>query len=165
MVPTLAGSTTLLVQSAGYQCITPQPQPVAGFDPGKDLKPLGHPIDTPQLMVVRSNFPANAFAEFLQYAKANPGKVNYASSSNGPLQHGSTELLKDLAKTYLVHIPYRGTGQALTDLLGDTVDFSITTPPPCKPFRWWPLPGSPSTARTASPTKHQRGFPAPSSRW
>ena len=75
MVPTLAGGTTLLVQSAGYQCITLQPQPVAGFDPGKDLKPLGHPIDAPQLMVVRSNFPANAFAEFLQYAKANPGKV------------------------------------------------------------------------------------------
>lgn len=128
-----ADGTTLLVQYSGYQCITPLLQPVSGFDPGKDLKPLGHLIDAPQLMVVRSNFPANTFAEFLQYAKANPGKVNYASSGNGSLQHVTTELLKDLTKTYLVHIPYRGTGQALTDLLGGSVDFTITTPPPLLP--------------------------------
>ena len=87
-------------------------------------------IDAPQLLVVRSNFPAANFAEFLAYARANPGKVNYASSGNGALQHVTTELLKDLTKTYMVHIPYRGTGQALTDLLGGTVDFTITTPPP-----------------------------------
>ena len=128
-----ADGTMLLVQYSGYQCITPLLQPVAGFDPGKDLKPLGHLIDAPQLMAVRSNFPASNFAEFLKYVKANPGKVNYASSGNGSLQHVTTELLKDLTKTYMVHIPYRGTGQALTDLLGGTVDFTITTPPPLLP--------------------------------
>lgn len=125
--------SNLLLQYSGYQCITPLLQPVAGFDPGKDLKPVSLLIDAPQLMVVRSNFPANTFAEFIQYAKANPGKVNYASSGNGSLQHVTTELLKELTKTYLVHIPYRGTGQALTDLLGGTVDFTITTPPPLLP--------------------------------
>ena len=125
--------SSLLVQYSGYQCITPLLQPVAGFDPGKDLKPVGLLIDAPQLMVVRSNFPANTFTEFIQYAKANPGKVNYASSGNGSLQHVTTELLKELTKTYMVHIPYRGTGQALTDLLGGTVDFTITTPPPLLP--------------------------------
>ena len=125
-----ADGTSLLVQYSGYQCITPLLQPVSGFDPGRDLKPIGHLIDAPQLMVVRSSFPANNLAEFLQYAKANPGKINYASSGNGSLQHVTTELLKDLTKTFLVHIPYRGTGQALTDLLGGTVDFTITTPPP-----------------------------------
>lgn len=128
-----ADGNTLLVQYSGYQSITPLLQPVPGFDPGKDLKALGHLIDAPQLMVVRSNFPANTFAEFIQYAKANPGKVNYASSGNGSLQHVTTELLKELTKTYLVHIPYRGTGQALTDLLSGTVDFTITTPPPLLP--------------------------------
>ena len=122
--------TSLLVQYSGYQSITPLLQPVVGFDPGKDLAPIANLIDAPQLMVVRGNFPATTFAEFLKYAKANPGKVNYASSGNGSLQHVTTELLKDLSKTYLVHIPYRGTGQALTDLLGGTVDFTITTPPP-----------------------------------
>ena len=121
--------TNLLVQYSGYQCITPLLQPVSGCD----LKPIGHLIDAPQLMVVRSSFPANNLAEFLQYARANPGKINYASSGNGSLQHVTTELLKDLTKTFLVHIPYRGTGQALTDLLGGTVDFTITTPPPLLP--------------------------------
>lgn len=125
--------TSLLVQYSGFQSITPLLQPAAGFDPGKDLKAMGHLIDAPQLLAVRSNFPAANFAEFLKYVKANPGKVNYASSGNGSLQHVTTELLKDLTKTFMVHIPYRGTGQALTDLLAGTVDFTITTPPPLLP--------------------------------
>lgn len=125
--------TSLLVQYSGYQCITPLIQPVPGFDPATNLKPLGHLIDAPQLLVVRGNFPADNFADFLKYVKANPGKVNYASSGNGSLQHVTTELLKDLTKTFMVHIPYRGTGPALNDLLAGTVDFTITTPPPLLP--------------------------------
>ncbi len=128
-----ADGTSLLVQYSGYQCITPLIQPVAGFDPATNLKPLGHLIDAPQLMVVRANFPADSFADFLKYVKANPGKVNYASSGNGSLQHVTTELLKDLTKTFMVHIPYRGTGPALNDLLAGTVDCTITTPPPLLP--------------------------------
>ena len=124
---------TLLVQYSGYQCITPLVQAVPGFDPARDLKPIGHLIDAPQVMVVRPGFPANTFNEFLAYVKANPGKVNYASSGNGALQHVTTELLKDLTKTYMTHIPYRGTGPALTDLLAGTVDLTITTPPPLLP--------------------------------
>ncbi|UUZ71805.1 tripartite tricarboxylate transporter substrate binding protein [Polaromonas sp. P1(28)-8] len=121
------------MQYSGYQCITPLIQPVAGFDPATNLKPLGHLIDAPQLMVVRANFPADSFADFLKHVKANPGKVNYASSGNGSLQHVTTELLKDLTKTFMVHIPYRGTGPALNDLLAGTVDCTITTPPPLLP--------------------------------
>ena len=128
-----ADGSSLLVQYSGYQCITPLIQPVAGFDPATNLKPLGHLIDAPQLMVVRGNFPADSFADFLKYVKANPGKVNYASSGNGSLQHVTTELLKDLTKTFMVHIPYRGTGPALNDLLAGTVDCTITTPPPLLP--------------------------------
>jgi len=124
---------TLLVQYSGYQSITPLVQPVQGFDPGRDLKPIGHLIDAPQLLVVRGDFPANNFTEFVRYVKANPGKVNYASSGNGSLQHVTTELLKDLTKAYMTHIPYRGTGAALNDLLAGTVDLTITTPPPLLP--------------------------------
>ena len=120
----------LLVQYSGYQCITPLIQPVLGFDPATSLKPLGHLLDAPQVLVVRAHFPADNFADFLKYVKAHPGQVNYASSGNGSLQHVTTELLKDLTKTYMVHIPYRGTGPALNDLLAGTVDFTITTPPP-----------------------------------
>ena len=125
--------STLLVQYSGYQSITPLLQPAPGFDPGRDLKPIGHLIDAPQLMVVRADFPAGTFQEFLAYVRAHPGKVNYASSGNGALQHVTTELLKDLTKTYMTHIPYRGTGPALTDLLAGTVDLTITTPPPLLP--------------------------------
>ena len=128
-----ADGSTLLVQYSGYQSITPLLQPAAGFDPGRDLKPIGHLIDAPQLMVVRADFPASTFQEFLAYVRAHPGKVNYASSGNGALQHVTTELLKDLTKTYMTHIPYRGTGPALTDLLAGTVDLTITTPPPLLP--------------------------------
>jgi tripartite-type tricarboxylate transporter receptor subunit TctC len=128
-----ADGSTLLVQYSGYQSITPLLQPAAGFDPGRDLKPIGHLIDAPQLMVVRADFPASSFQEFLAYVRAHPGKVNYASSGNGALQHVTTELLKDLTRTYMTHIPYRGTGPALTDLLAGTVDLTITTPPPLLP--------------------------------
>ncbi len=124
---------TLLVQYSGYQSITPLIQPVQGFDPGRDLKPIGHLIDAPQVMVVRQDFPARDFKEFLAYVRANPGKVNYASSGNGALQHVTTELLKDMTKTFMTHIPYRGTGPAMTDLLAGTVDLTITTPPPLLP--------------------------------
>lgn len=128
-----ADGSTLLVQYSGYQSITPLLQPAPGFDPGRDLKPIGHLIDAPQLMVVRADFPASTFQEFLAYVRANPGKVNYASSGNGALQHVTTELLKDLTRTFMTHIPYRGTGPALTDLLAGTVDLTITTPPPLLP--------------------------------
>lgn len=128
-----ADGTTLLVQYSGYHSITPLIQPAAGFDPARDLKPLAHLIDAPQMMVVRADFPAGSFAEFLAHVKANPGRVNYASSGNGSLQHVTTELLKDMTKTFMTHIPYRGTGPALNDLLAGTVDLTITTPPPLLP--------------------------------
>ena len=167
-----ADGTSLLVQYSGYQSITPLLQPVAGFDPGKDLTPIANLIDAPQLLVVRSNFPAATFAEFLKYAKANPGKVNYASSGNGSLQHVTTELLKNLTQTFMVHIPYRGTGQALTGLLGGTVDFTITTPPPLlahiRTGKLRPLTVT-GRARLASlpdvPTATEQGVPLVASSW
>lgn len=164
--------SSLLVQYSGYQCITPLIQPVPGFDPATNLKPLGHLIDAPQLLVVRGNFPADNFGDFIKYVKANPGKVNYASSGNGSLQHVTTELMKDLTKTFMVHIPYRGTGPALTDLLAGTVDFTITTPPPLLPhIRAGKLKALMVTGRTRLaaqpnvPTAIETGVPLVASSW
>ncbi|MEP6790129.1 MAG: tripartite tricarboxylate transporter substrate-binding protein, partial [Ramlibacter sp.] len=144
----------------------------AGFDPGKDLKPIGHLIDSPQVLVVRGDFPARTFAEFLKYVKANPGKVNYASSGNGSLQHVTTELLKDLTKTFMTHIPYRGTGPSLNDLLAGTVDFTITTPPPLLPhIRAGKIKALMVTGRTRLgalpdvPTALESGVPLVASSW
>jgi tripartite-type tricarboxylate transporter receptor subunit TctC len=164
--------STLLVQYSGYQSITPLLQPVSGFDPGRDLKPVGHLIDAPQVMVVRPGFPANNFKEFLAYVRANPGKVNYASSGNGALQHVTTELLKDLTKTHMTHIPYRGTGPALTDLLAGNVDLTITTPPPLLPhIRAGKLKALMVTGKTRLPalpdvpTATELGVPLVASSW
>ena len=167
-----ADGSSLLVQYSGYQCITPLIQPVAGFDPATSLVPLGHLIDAPQLLVVRADFPANTYAEFIKHVKANPGKVNYASSGNGSLQHVTTELLKDLTKTFITHIPYRGTGPALNDLLAGTVDFTITTPPPLLPhIRAGKLKALMVTGRTRLPaqpnvpTAIEAGLPLVASSW
>ena len=162
----------LLVQYSGYQSITPLVQPVQGFDPGRDLKPIGHLIDAPQVLVVRQDFPARDFREFLAHVRANPGKVNYASSGNGALQHVTTELLKDLTKTFMTHIPYRGTGPALTDLLAGTVDLTITTPPPLLPhIKAGRLKALMVTGRTRLPslpevpTATEAGVPLVASSW
>ncbi|HSV82807.1 MAG TPA: tripartite tricarboxylate transporter substrate binding protein [Ramlibacter sp.] len=167
-----ADGQTLLVQYSGYQSITPLVQPAQGFDPGRDLKPIGHLIDSPQVLVVRADFPAKDFKEFLAYLKAHPGKVNYASSGNGALQHVTTELLKDLTKTFMTHIPYRGTGPALTDLLAGTVDLTITTPPPLLPHiksgKLKPLMVTGKTRLVALPdvpTATEAGVPLVASSW
>jgi tripartite-type tricarboxylate transporter receptor subunit TctC len=167
-----ADGSSLLVQYSGYQSITPLIQPVAGFDPALNLKPLGHLIDAPQVLVVRGDFPADSFGDFLKYLKANPGKVSYASSGNGSLQHVTTELLKDLTKTFMLHIPYRGTGPALNDLLAGTVDCTITTPPPLLPhIRAGKLKALMVTGRTrlpalpAVPAATEAGVPLVASSW
>lgn len=128
-----ADGYTLLLQYSGYQVITPHVQKNLGFDPVADFKPVANVLSAPQVIVVRPDLPINSLQELVDYAKANPGKLNYASSGNGSLQHMATELLNQMADIQTVHIPYKGTGPALTDLLGGNVDMTITTPPPLLP--------------------------------
>lgn len=121
---------TLLLQYSGFQVITPNITPNLGWDPIKDFSPVANVLSAPQLVVVRPDLPINSLKELVAYAKANPGKLNYASSGNGSLQQVATELLNQMAGTQITHIPYKGTGPALNDLLGGAVDMTITTPPP-----------------------------------
>ncbi|HCQ47125.1 MAG TPA: ABC transporter substrate-binding protein, partial [Achromobacter sp.] len=121
---------TLLLQYSGFQVITPHVTPAAGWDPIKDFAPVANVLSAPQVVVVRPDLPINSLKELVAYAKANPGKLNYASSGNGSLQQVATELLNQMAGTQITHIPYKGTGPALNDLLGGAVDMTITTPPP-----------------------------------
>lgn len=124
---------TLLLQYSGYNAITPHVQPPQGWDPIKDFAPVANILSAPQVIVVRPSLPVNSLKELVEYAKANPDKLNYASSGNGALQHVATELLKQMAGIQIQHIPYKGTGPALTDLLGGAVDMTVTTPPPLIP--------------------------------
>jgi tripartite-type tricarboxylate transporter receptor subunit TctC len=120
---------TLLVQYSGYQVITPH-LVKSSFDPIKDFAPVANLIVAPQVVVVRPDLPVKTFPELISYAKAHPGKLSYASSGNGSLQHVTGEMINQLAGVDITHVPYKGTGPAITDLLGGTVDMTFTTAPP-----------------------------------
>jgi tripartite-type tricarboxylate transporter receptor subunit TctC len=87
-----------------------------------DLVPIGGIIRVPNVMTVTKNFPAKTVAEFIDYAKKNPGKVNMASSGSGTSVHLSGEMFKAQTGIDMKHIPYKGAGPAITDLIGGQVD-------------------------------------------
>ncbi|HRK39199.1 MAG TPA: tripartite tricarboxylate transporter substrate binding protein [Burkholderiaceae bacterium] len=119
---------TLLVAYSGYQVGNPHLFKKAGWDPIKDFAPVAMLTRAPQVLAASMNVPANTLGELIAYAKANPGKLNYASSGNGSIQHIAGELFKQLTGTFITHIPYRGAGPAVQDLLGGQVDLFFTTP-------------------------------------
>ncbi|MEY2952312.1 MAG: hypothetical protein RLZZ401_399 [Pseudomonadota bacterium] len=119
---------TLLVSYSGYHVGNPHLFKQAGWDPIKDFAPVAMMTRAPQVIALSPKVPANTLQELIAYAKANPGKLNYASSGNGSIQHIAGELFKQLTGTFITHIPYRGSGPAVQDLLGGQVDIFITTP-------------------------------------
>jgi tripartite-type tricarboxylate transporter receptor subunit TctC len=91
------------------------------FDFIRDIAPVAGIVRAPNVMVVNSSFPAKTVPEFIDYAKANPGKVNMASGGNGTPAHVAGELFKMMTGVDMVHVPYRGAAPAQTDLLGGQV--------------------------------------------
>jgi tripartite-type tricarboxylate transporter receptor subunit TctC len=96
----------------------------------RDIAPVASFARGPLVLVVHPSFPAKTLPEFITYAKANPGKVNFASAGIGTVVHMAGELFKSMASVNLVHIPYRGLGPAVTDLLGGQVQSIFSTTPP-----------------------------------
>lgn len=96
------------------------------YDPIKDFAPVTLVAPVPNVLVVNPAFAQknniNSVNDFIKYARANPGKINVASSGNGTSIHLAAELFKSLTKTYMLHLPYKGSGPALTDLVGGNVD-------------------------------------------
>lgn len=119
---------TLLVSYSGYHVGNPHLFKQAGWDPIKDFAPVAMMTRAPQVLAVNPRLPFNDVAGLVAYAKKNPGKLNYASSGNGSIQHIAGELFKQLTGTFITHIPYRGSGPAVQDLMGGQVDIFITTP-------------------------------------
>lgn len=87
----------------------------------RDIAPVAGIVRTPNVMEVTVSFPAKTVAEFITYCKANPGKINMASSGSGTSVHLSGELFKSMTGCDMLHVPYRGAGPALTDLIGGQV--------------------------------------------
>jgi tripartite-type tricarboxylate transporter receptor subunit TctC len=107
------------------------------FDPVKDFAPVTLVAGVPNVMVMNTEkaklLGINSVADFITYAKANPGKLNMASSGNGTSIHLAGELFKSMSGTYLVHFPYRGSGPALLDLVGGTMDVMFDNLPSALP--------------------------------
>ena len=91
------------------------------FNAVRDLVPIAGIYRVPQVMVVNPGFPAKTVSEFISHAKANPGKINFGSGGNGSVAHVTGELFKMMTGTDMQHVPYRGSPQALTDLIGGQV--------------------------------------------
>lgn len=98
------------------------------FDPQKDLAPITLAVSTQQLLAVHPGLPVRSVAELVRHAKANPGKLNYASVAIGGASHLTMEMLKTAAGIDLVHVPYKGAGPAVTDLLAGNVQVSFLVP-------------------------------------
>ena len=96
------------------------------YDPVKDFAPITQVAGAPNIFVLHPSLPAKTFKEFLAYAKANPKKVSFASAGVASVGHLTGELLNELAGTDMQHIPYRGSGQAVTDLLGGHIKVMIS---------------------------------------
>ena len=111
---------TIVITSASSLAISPTMEKIA-YDPLKDLQPITLVATVPEMLVVATNVPAKNMAELIALAKAQPGKLNFASSGPGSLPHLAGELLKLSAKIDIVHVPYRGAAPALNDMLGQQV--------------------------------------------
>ena len=95
--------------------------PTLGYDPEKDLAPISLLASAPQMLVVVPELKLETFRAFIDYARANPGRISYASVGSGSASHLTMELLKAEARIYAVHIPYRGFPPAVTDMLAGNI--------------------------------------------
>ncbi len=100
-----------------------------GYDNNKDLVPVVFVGAVPNVLVVNNSLPVDSVQSLVTLAKSQPGQLNYASSGSGSTQHIAAELFKDAAGVFITHIPYRGSGPALIDLVGGQVQLSFDTMP------------------------------------
>ena len=117
-----ADGYTLLLSTSSTHSIGPNLNPRMPYDAVRDFTPIGHLGNAPSIMLVPNNSPAKTVKEWIEYAKKNPGRLNYASSGNGTIVQLSAELFKAQADVFVVHIPYKGTALAIPDLITGKVD-------------------------------------------
>jgi len=123
-----------LVMATFAHAVNPGLQPKMPYDTDKAFAPVALIGVSPNVLVVRTDSPYKTVADLIAAAKAKPGKLTFASQGNGTSAHLAGELFKNLAKVDLTHIPYRGAGPAMTDLLGGQVDMMFATASAVRPF-------------------------------
>ncbi|AMM25432.1 tripartite tricarboxylate transporter substrate binding protein [Variovorax sp. PAMC 28711] len=120
---------TLLLATTSTHSVGPAITPKLPYDTVRDFTPIAHVGDAPSIMLVPNTAPAKTVAEWIAYAKANPGKLNYASSGNGTIVQLTAELFKSQAGVFVLHIPYKGTALAIPDLISGKVDVMFDSLP------------------------------------
>ncbi len=105
-----------------------------GFDPVKDLAPITLVASQPNILVVHPSVPVKSVKEFIALAKSRPGELNYASSGSGAAAHLAAELFKSMTKTSMVHVPYKGAGPALIDVLAGQCQVMFATALSVQPY-------------------------------
>ena len=123
-----ADGYTIMMVSASH-VINPSMQKKLPYDTIKDFAAISMVADVPTVLVVPLSRPYKTLKELIAYAKANPGKLNFASAGNGTVGHLSGELLKSMAQIKMEHVAYKGNGPAMTDLLGGYVDLLFGSMP------------------------------------
>jgi tripartite-type tricarboxylate transporter receptor subunit TctC len=124
---------TLLMTTSGIQAINPALYAKMPFDPNKDLVPVAALVSLNNVLVLHPSVPANSVKEVIALAKKDPGKWTYASSGNGTSIHMSGAMFTQLTGTDLLHIPYKGSGPAVTDLLAGQVNMMFDNIPSSLP--------------------------------
>jgi len=156
---------TLIVNSVGPIAVNQTLYKNLSYDPLKDLVPIVQIADVPNVLVVHPSVPASTFEEFVAYAKANPGKLNYGSTGTGTSSHLSSYMLSQRIGAQTTHVPYKG-ATALSDLLAGRLQFMFATIPSVIPhIRAGKLKALAVSSEKASrslpgiPTVAEKGFP------
>jgi tripartite-type tricarboxylate transporter receptor subunit TctC len=157
---------TLFVSAASIIVLNPMLYKKLPYDPVKDFRMLALVTDLPVVMEIHPSVPAKTVAEFVAYAKQNPGKLNFGSAGTGGTIHLAGEMFKQMAGVEMTHVPYKGAGPALTDLLSGNIqvmfDSLSTALPPVKSGLLRPL-GVSSAQRSPDlpdvPTIAESGYP------
>lgn len=121
---------TLLVGHSNSNAIAPFVLTTVPYNPATDFTPITYLGYVPNVLVVKSSLPVNSVAQLISLAKANPGQMTYGSSGIGSTQHLAGALFSKIAGIQMNHVPYKGSGQAIIDLLGGQITMNFDTLPP-----------------------------------
>ena len=124
-----ADGYTVLLANTGTMVINPAIYTKSPYDTLKDFQPIARTAQQPLALIVNKDIAANSLKEFVAYAKANPGLLNYGSAGNGGISHLVPEMLKNETGIFMVHIPFKGSAPAFTDLIAGHVQFMAESVP------------------------------------
>ena len=125
---------TLILGHIGTLAVNPYIFDKLPYDPNKDFRPISLLAKVPSLYLVRPDLPVKNLRELIAFAKKNPSKLNYGSAGNGSAGHLAMEYLKMASETFMLHVPYRGTGPQMTDLLAGRLDLASVGAPAVMQF-------------------------------